>query len=87
MSILGSMLTGKQKCLNCGQSSSANRGQGNWEPLGMFSGWPAPGSRRALLKCLKCGAGLVIAVLGSNRMIAPEELACMERQRDRDLGV
>ena len=78
MSILGTIFKRKQTCLNCGQTSNPVAGQGDWKVSGKMSG-------SAVIKCLKCGAGLVMGTV-SDSYIKPEDMKKMEAGRDRILG-
>ena len=74
MSVISTLFSRKQTCHNCGQRSNPIANQGKWEVSGRIGG-------SSVIKCLKCGAGLVMGVV-SDKYITPYEMEKMEKERD-----
>lgn len=68
MSILSTLVFGKQKCLNCGQASSPKENEGDWEILGLYNG-------NSISQCEKCKALQVITLIGSRVLTEKERNA------------
>lgn len=82
MSMLLNLLRGiskaQYKCRNCGQKSSAIRGKGSWETIGKYN-------QRPLIKCTKCGAGLVLGMV-INSYISSQEIQRLEKFKEESLS-